>query len=374
MAKKNVIGLGDIQDALRDAGDPWEAGVTSLSSLSIEEQRVRLGVTPPPGELSIEEVALRAEEMKGAMRTQAIAAIGAPAAYDLRNVGGANYVTPIKDQASCGSCVAFGTTATVESRVRLQRGDPNLAIDLSEAHLFFCLGQSTGASCSNGWWPHHAFDAYKATGVTTEACYPYASGLSKKDCSGLCSSWKDSVIKITGYTALTGQSAKIKEWISSGKGPVSACFVVYQDFFSYREGIYRHVSGNQSGGHCVTIIGYNDSPGYWICKNSWGTGWGSGGFFNIAYGECGIDTWQNHGVDAIENTGWHNNTLVIGLWAINQDRNAWVYFQGFGWRKISPDNDNILLDMLSQLIAAKAAARPVNFYEENGVIKQIYVL
>ena len=374
MAKKNIFGLGDIQEALRDAGDPWEAGVTSLSSLSVEEQKARLGVTPPPGEMTIEEVALQAEELKANIKALTISSIGAPAAYDLRNVGGKNYVTPIKDQASCGSCVAFGTAATVESRLRLQRGDPNLAVDLSEAHLFFCHARAEGATCSTGWWPQKAFDAFKSKGVTDEACYPYASGLAKKDCSGLCSDWANRVVKITGYTALTGQTAKIKEWISSGKGPVSACFVVYQDFFSYREGIYRHVSGSQSGGHCVTIVGYNDSPGYWICKNSWGTGWGSAGFFNIAYGECGIDTWLNHGVDAIDNTGWHYNCLVVGLWTINQDRNAWAYLQGYGWRKISAENDNIFLDMLSQLIAAKTAARPINFFEDNGVIKQIYVL
>lgn len=71
---------------------------------------------------------------------------------------------------------------------------------------------------------------------------------------------------------------------------------------------------------------------------------------------------------------WQNNKNVIGLWAINQDRNAYAYFKGVGWRKISPTNDNIFFDMLSQLIAAKAHGYAVNFYEENGVIKQIYVL
>ena len=373
MAKKN-ISLGDIKTALDKADNPWEAGVTSLSSLSPDEQKSYLGVTPPPGELSIEEVAERALEMQEAIRDEAITAITAPTSYDLSDVGGKNYVTAIKDQSSCGSCVAFGTAATVESRLRVQRGDPNLAVDLSEAHLFFCHGRDDGATCSTGWWPQKAFDAFKSKGVADEACYPYANGLANKDCSGLCSNWAERAVKITGYTALTGQAAKIKEWISSGKGPVSACFVVYQDFFSYKSGIYKHVSGGQSGGHCVTIIGYNDSPGYWICKNSWGTGWGMQGFFNIAYGECGIDTWLNHGVDAIENTGWHYNRRVTGLWAINQNRNAWVYFQGLGWRKVSPDNDNIFFDMLTQLIAAKAAACPVNFFEDNGTIKQIYVL
>ena len=43
------------------------------------------------------------------------------------------------------------------------------------------------------------------------------------------------------------------------------------------------------GGHCVAIVGYNDDPGYWICKNSWGLTWGMGGYFNIRYNKCGID-------------------------------------------------------------------------------------
>jgi hypothetical protein len=30
--------------------------------------------------------------------------------------------------------------------------------------------------------------------------------------------------------------------------------------------------------------------------------------------------------------------------------------------------------MLAELIAAKAAARPVDFYEDNSEIKQVYVL
>ncbi len=367
------IGLDEIRSALKAAGDPWVAGVTSLSELPLAEKMKYLGVTPPPGEPGVEEIELRWKSMEMSLKTQALGTVGMPSAYDLRSIGGKNFVTPIRNQKSCGSCVAFGTVATVESNLRLQRSNPDLAVDLSEAHLFFCYGRDKGATCSTGWWPNEALDAFKSGGVADEACYSYDDGLAKQDCSGLCANWKDRVTKITGYTAMTGNPAKIKEWISNNVGPVCACFIVYEDFFSYTSGIYKYVSGAKAGGHCVTIVGYNDSLGYWICKNSWGTGWGEQGFFRIAYGQCGIDSWMNLGVNSIENTGWQTNCHVTGLWTIDQDRNAWAYLDGLGWRKISPDNDNIFFDMLAVLIAAKAAARPVNFYEENSVIKQVYV-
>jgi hypothetical protein len=42
------------------------------------------------------------------------------------------------------------------------------------------------------------------------------------------------------------------------------------------------------GNHAICVIGYDDTQNCWICKNSWGTGWGDSGFFKIAYGQCGI--------------------------------------------------------------------------------------
>ena len=78
-------------------------------------------------------------------------------------------------------------------------------------------------------------------------------------------------------------------------------------------------------------------------------------------------------------TGWLNNVRIVGLWTIDQDRNAWVYVRdaagnNIGWKRIAADNDNIFYAMLTDSIAAKAAARPVNLYVEQGVVKQIYVL
>jgi len=354
------VSLESIRAALAAAGDPWEAGVTSMTALSEQEQKARLGVTPPPGTPEPGTIIAAGQD--------SAESVGAPASFFWGTPASNNYVTPVKNQGGCGSCVAFGTTAVVESMVRIQRGNPGLAIDLSEAHLFFCHGPATGASCSGGWWPQHAFSEYKSKGVADEACFPYNAGATS--CQA-CSDWANRATKITGYKELTGNPAGMKDWIAT-KGPLSACFYVYNDFFSYKSGIYRHVSGDLAGGHCVSIVGYDDGGGYWMCKNSWGTGWGDKGYFCIAYGDSYIDSWNVYGVEAIENTGWRQNARVVGLWAINEDRNAWVYFDGYGWRKIAPDNDNIFLDLLAQLVAAKAKNGTVTFYEEHGVIKQLY--
>jgi len=47
-------------------------------------------------------------------------------------------------------------------------------------------------------------------------------------------------------------------------------------------------AGAYSGEHAVCCIGFDDDAKLWICKNSWWTKWGDGGFFRIGYGECGI--------------------------------------------------------------------------------------
>jgi hypothetical protein len=49
------------------------------------------------------------------------------------------------------------------------------------------------------------------------------------------------------------------------------------------------------------VIGYDDIRQAWLIKNSWGVGWGSGGFAYVAYGQCGIDA-QMWGVAGLSTT------------------------------------------------------------------------
>jgi cathepsin B len=75
-------------------------------------------------------------------------------------------------------------------------------------------------------------------------------------------------------------------------GPVISNMKVYQDFYAYKEGIYRHLHGDYVGNHLVKLMGWDtteDGTKYWIVQNSWGTRWGMEGYAHIAFGECGIE-------------------------------------------------------------------------------------
>lgn len=76
-------------------------------------------------------------------------------------------------------------------------------------------------------------------------------------------------------------------------GPVEAAFTVYEDFLTYKSGVYHHTSGRALGGHAIKVVGWGveDGVAYWKVANSWNEDWGDNGFFKIKRGnnECGIE-------------------------------------------------------------------------------------
>lgn len=277
-SKRTPRAFSDVQalnTAIQGSGAGWSAGESEITSLAATHPAGLLGLHVSDEELQATANAIAAAE---ALQTFAAPQIAAPAKLDWRANGG-NFVTSVKNQGGCGSCVSFATIGTIEARMNVACRRTNAAPDLSEAHLFYC---GCGNCCGTGWNFAPALNFCKSTGFALESSFPYTPA------NQPCKSGVPIAGKITGFTTALS-AADRRNAIASG-GPVVAGMAVYQDFFAYRSGVYRHVSGGLAGYHAVSVVGYDDAGKFWIAKNSWGTGWGEAGFFKIAYGDSGIDT------------------------------------------------------------------------------------
>jgi len=142
--------------------------------------------------------------------------------------------------------------------------------------------------CNGGNLPY-VWQYMESNGIPTDSCDPYVSGSGNShtgECSHQCSNQEFyTATNIGGFYSNNDIKMSIMQ-----SGPVQTGFTVYQDFMSYKSGIYTHQTGSQLGGHAVKIVGWGEQDGtdYWIVANSWGPTWGMEGFFNIATNQCGI--------------------------------------------------------------------------------------
>lgn len=321
--------LATIQKQISTLALRWKAAITVNSNHTPEQAKNRTGYVPGPGKPSLQEreqisiknltavaqpaappaaATATATAVKPDLQKLPISPIRpipihpiilVPAAFDWRSHNGGDYVTPITDQGGCGSCVAFGSIASMESWIRIAYQNPAMAVDKSEAHLWFCYGPAAGAGAcpGGGWWPDPAYSAMQQ-GITDASCFQYTAA--NQPCN-LCASWEETLTHTTGWHTISSGVQDIKAYIAE-HGPVTTCFTVYEDFYYYYTGgVYTYnaqTAGAVVGGHCVCIVGYDDTQSCWILKNSWGTGWGESGFFQMSYGSCGIDAevWAIEGI------------------------------------------------------------------------------
>jgi len=67
-------------------------------------------------------------------------------------------------------------------------------------------------------------------------------------------------------------------------GPIAAAVYVDSYFQAYDDGIFYETYSGSSVNHAIVLVGWNDSGGYWILRNSWASSWGESGYMRIAYG------------------------------------------------------------------------------------------
>jgi cathepsin B len=241
-----------------------------------------------------------------------------PTSFDSRsNWPNCSTMSAIRDQGSCGSCWAVSAAETMSDRVCVASSG-SVQKYLSAEDILSCCGWFCGQGCQGGY-PSSAWDYFQSTGVVTggewesaQGCYPYqiascdhhvngtkppcGQEVPTPACARKCLdagfTWStDKNFGASAYSVGSSQDAIMSEIMKNG--PVQAAFTVFEDFLSYKSGVYHHTTGQELGGHAVKILGWgveNNSP-YWLVANSWNTDWGDQGYFKILRGvdECGIE-------------------------------------------------------------------------------------
>src|SRR5208337_216432 len=152
---------------------------------------------------------------------------------------------------------------------------PNTDVDLSEQIVLSC----SGAGSCNGGYMEEASTFLVDTGTNLETYYPYTA--TDGSCSNASPGWQNSAFLFSNWNyidqGLVTNVDDIKSAIYSN-GPVVTMFQVYEDFYSYSSGVYSYTQGSYLGNHAVLIVGWDDSAGAFIVKNSWGPYWGMSGY------------------------------------------------------------------------------------------------
>ncbi len=266
--------LADLQAALKARGARWQAGDNPIARLPKEKRRALVGLIKKPEP--------EGEELLSAAREPLT---GLPPALDWRNNNG-NWVTPVRNQGSCGSCWAFATAGALESYQLRLRNTPGVDLNLAEQILVSCSG---AGSCSGGFIGS-ASNYLRDTGLPVESCYPYTA--TNGSCSNACSTAFTSTYEIDAwaYVCTTSPTVTALKNALYTYGPLVTTMDVYSDFYYYKTGVYHYTSGSYQGGHAILLVGYDDGRQAFLAKNSWGTGWGESGYFWIGYDQLAPNT------------------------------------------------------------------------------------
>jgi len=220
-----------------------------------------------------------------------------PPRVDLRE-----WCSPVEDQRNLGSCTAHAGVGLIEYYERKCFGRH---IDASRLFLYKVTRNLMKVKGDTGAYLRTTMGAMVLFGVPPEAYWPYTDDPNKFDLEppAFCYAFAQNFQAIVYFrhdppgTRFEEVLSRVKEYLAAGH-PAMFGFTVYDSieqaekdgripFPSMRERIL--------GGHAVVAVGYDDdmkiknrydrreTTGALLIRNSWGKGWGDGGYGWLPY-------------------------------------------------------------------------------------------
>ncbi len=206
-----------------------------------------------------------------------------PATVDLR----AQCPATVYDQGQLGSCTANAIAAAIEFDILKQK-----LADFMPSRLFIYYNERViegTVSTDSGAQIRDGVKSVNKLGVCTEVVWPYSDqdpGPFQQDPPAAAF---DQALThtISSYKRVPQSLQGMKSCLADGY-PFVFGFTVYESFESpavAQTGVAPMPAPGENvvGGHAVLAVGYDDAASTFLVRNSWGPGWGMGGYFTIPY-------------------------------------------------------------------------------------------
>ena len=210
--------------------------------------------------------------------------------------------TKVMNQGDCGCCFAVSTATCISDVFSIGLNmsfNPNIS-------PMYILSSIPGNNKCDGGNPYDTLEYIQDNGVATDICVSYEEAcLDEEKCDnniipskGCCNNKVDHYLYYVSNIRVETDITLIKQHIYK-YGCAIAGFIIYQSFLdfgnNYNGSIYidrgTDLNEQPKGFHAICIIGWGTENGinYWLCRNSWGTSWGTNGYFKFAMYSKGIN-------------------------------------------------------------------------------------
>ncbi len=256
-----------------------------------------------------------------------------PASVDLTS-----RTAPPGNQQAQGSCVAWAVGYATKT---LQEVTENQWAPSSSNHQFSpsWIYNQINSGVDKGSYVSDALNLLVNRGADTLQDFPYnANDFVTQPTTD--SIRRASYFKAKSWNTLSVSTENIKNILAGGNAVIVAFNVLpdYDALNSSTNTVYDTAAGTRPpscmvapcsrGGHANAIIGYDDSRQAFKLINSWGTGWGSGGYGWLAYSfitdpSLGlaayvlVDKPNGPNVPTLPEIHWHNSSGSTQVWYMN---------------------------------------------------------